>query len=87
MNVIAPSLLSEARFRAEVDKCLFCETKPCRDACPAHCSPADFIMAVRVGEPADFRRAGAMILAANHLGGGGGPVRWPVTGGRGGAAG
>ncbi|MBW2455403.1 MAG: FAD-dependent oxidoreductase, partial [Deltaproteobacteria bacterium] len=42
---------------------------PCRDACPAHCSPADFIMAVRKGQPADFQRSAALILGKNPLGG------------------
>ncbi len=61
--------LSEARLRAELNRCEYCEEKPCREACPAHCSPADFIMAARTGEPADYRRAAALILGANPLGG------------------
>ncbi|MBI4703937.1 MAG: FAD-dependent oxidoreductase [Deltaproteobacteria bacterium] len=61
--------LSLAQLRAEIEKCEYCERKPCRDACPAHCSPADFIMAARVGEPADFQRAAALIYAQNPLGG------------------
>ncbi len=63
------SELTDAQFRAEIAKCEFCETKPCREACPAHCSPADFIMAARVGQPADFQRAAALILGKNPLGG------------------
>jgi dihydropyrimidine dehydrogenase (NAD+) subunit PreT len=63
------SELTDAQFRAEIAKCEFCETKPCRDACPVHCSPADFIMAARVGQPADFQRAAALILGNNPLGG------------------
>jgi NADPH-dependent glutamate synthase beta subunit-like oxidoreductase len=46
-----------------------CAEKPCREACPADCSPADFIMAAKVGAPSDFRRAAAHIMAANPLGG------------------
>jgi NADPH-dependent glutamate synthase beta subunit-like oxidoreductase/dihydroorotate dehydrogenase/Pyruvate/2-oxoacid:ferredoxin oxidoreductase delta subunit len=61
--------LTEAQFRAEVDKCEHCREKPCREACPAGVSPADFIMAVRVGAPSDYRRAAALILGANPLGG------------------
>ncbi|MBM3311586.1 MAG: dihydropyrimidine dehydrogenase, partial [Candidatus Aminicenantes bacterium] len=61
--------LTEAQFRAEVEKCEFCREKPCREACPADVSPADFIMAVRVGAPSDYRRAAALILGANPLGG------------------
>lgn len=62
-------LLSDAQLRAELNRCEYCEEKPCREACPAHCSPADFIMAARSGEPADYRRAAALILGANPLGG------------------
>ncbi len=62
-------LLTDAQFKAEVARCLYCEEKPCKGACPADCSPADFIMAVRSGAPSDFRRAAAMIMAANPLGG------------------
>ena len=61
--------LSEAQLRAELNRCEYCEEKPCREACPAHCSPADFIMAARTGELADYRRAAALILGANPLGG------------------
>ena len=61
--------LSKAQLRAELNRCEYCEEKPCREACPAHCSPADFIMAARTGEPAAYRRAAAMILGANPLGG------------------
>ena len=38
-------------------------------ACPADCSPADFIMAARVGENADYRRAAALIMGSNPFGG------------------
>jgi NADPH-dependent glutamate synthase beta subunit-like oxidoreductase/dihydroorotate dehydrogenase len=61
--------LSDAQLKAELEKCEYCEEKPCRQACPAHCSPADFIMAARAGEKGDYRRAAALILAANPLGG------------------
>ena len=61
--------LTEAQLAAEVARCEYCEDKPCQSACPADCSPADFIMAVRVGAPSDFRRAAGMIMAANPLGG------------------
>ncbi len=61
--------LTEAQFRAEVEKCEFCREKPCREACPAGVSPADFIMAVRPGAPSDYKRAAALIMAANPLGG------------------
>jgi dihydropyrimidine dehydrogenase (NAD+) subunit PreT len=61
--------LTEAALRAEIDKCEYCREKPCREACPADVSPADFIMAVRVGAPSDYRRAAALILGSNPLGG------------------
>src|SRR5512138_466108 len=61
--------LTDAQLRAEVERCQSCETRPCRSGCPAGCSPADFIMAARGGEPSDYRRAAAHILAHNPLGG------------------
>lgn len=61
--------LSDAQLLAEMERCEYCEEKPCREACPAHCSPADFIMAARQGEPRDFERAAAIILGSNPLGG------------------
>src|SRR3974390_1219548 len=60
--------LTDAQLRAELNRCEFCEEQPCWDACPAHCSPADFIMAARVGAKSDFRRSGRLILGANPLG-------------------
>ncbi|MCX6559166.1 MAG: FAD-dependent oxidoreductase [Candidatus Aminicenantes bacterium] len=61
--------LTEAQFKAEVDKCEFCREKPCREACPADVSPADFIMAAKVGASSDYRRAAALIMGANPFGG------------------
>jgi len=61
--------LTEAQLRAEIEKCEYCREKPCREACPTDCSPADFIMAVRVGAPSDYRRAAALIMGVNPLGG------------------
>ena len=60
--------LTDAQLQAELDRCLYCEEKPCKTACPADCSPADFIMAARVGGKSDFRRAGALIMGSNPLG-------------------
>ena len=64
----ADGFLTDARFRAELERCIYCEEKPCQEACPAHCSPADFIMAARVGGKSDLRRSAALILGANPLG-------------------
>ncbi|MBN1947491.1 MAG: FAD-dependent oxidoreductase [Bradymonadales bacterium] len=61
--------LTDAQLQAELDKCEFCEEKPCLAACPANCSPADFIMAARNGEPHDIRRAAQEIMMNNPLGG------------------
>jgi NADPH-dependent glutamate synthase beta subunit-like oxidoreductase/dihydroorotate dehydrogenase/Pyruvate/2-oxoacid:ferredoxin oxidoreductase delta subunit len=65
----ADGSLTDAQLRAELDRCVYCEEKPCMEACPADCSPADFIMAARVGEKSDYRRSAALILGANPLGG------------------
>jgi dihydropyrimidine dehydrogenase (NAD+) subunit PreT len=62
-------IMSRVQLQAELLRCEYCEEKPCREACPAHCSPADFIMAARVGNPSDIRRAAAEIMHANPLGG------------------
>lgn len=61
--------LTDAQLKYEIEKCENCAEKPCTNACPAGCSPMDFILACKVGLPSDFRRAAARILAANPLGG------------------
>jgi|LSQX01.3.fsa_nt_gb glutamate synthase (NADPH/NADH) small chain len=62
-------ILTDAQLRAEIEKCEFCEEKPCKEACPCDCSPADFIMAAKLGTPADFKRAAAEIMTMNPFGG------------------
>jgi NADPH-dependent glutamate synthase beta subunit-like oxidoreductase/dihydroorotate dehydrogenase/Pyruvate/2-oxoacid:ferredoxin oxidoreductase delta subunit len=61
--------LTDAQLKGELDRCVSCREKPCQEACPADCSPADFIMAARGGAKSDIRRSAAMILRANPLGG------------------
>ena len=61
--------LTDAQLRAELAHCESCEEKPCQEACPADCSPADFIHAARQGRPADYERSTALIMGHNPLGG------------------
>lgn len=62
-------VMTPTQLKVELDRCEYCEEKPCREACPAHCSPADFIMAAREGNTSDLRRSAAEIMRANPLGG------------------
>ncbi len=62
-------IMTAAQLQTELLRCEYCEEKPCREACPANCSPADFIMAARLGNPSDIRRSAAEIMHANPLGG------------------
>ena len=62
-------VLSEAQLQKEVEKCLNCHEKPCKDKCPVDCSPADFILAVRSGKDSDYKRAAGQIMEMNPLGG------------------
>jgi NADPH-dependent glutamate synthase beta subunit-like oxidoreductase/dihydroorotate dehydrogenase/Pyruvate/2-oxoacid:ferredoxin oxidoreductase delta subunit len=66
---ISSLFMTPAQLQAELLRCEFCEEKPCREACPVNCSPADFIMAARVGNPSDLRRSAGEIMHANPLGG------------------
>jgi len=60
---------TDAQLKAELERCEYCEEKPCKTACPANCSPMEFIMAAKVGNPSDIRRAAAEIMTNNPLGG------------------
>jgi dihydropyrimidine dehydrogenase (NAD+) subunit PreT len=69
IDPIHPFVMTPAQLQAELNRCEFCEEKPCKDACPVHCSPADFIMAARQGNSSDIQRSAAEIMHANPLGG------------------
>lgn len=61
--------LTDAQLASELGRCEYCEEKPCQEACPSDCSPADFIAAAKGGLPSDYARAAAMIMTRNPLGG------------------
>ena len=79
MNFTEDLILTDAQLRDELLKCEYCEEKPCRSGCeegevclpgcPADVSPPDFIMAARVNNPSDIKRAAALIMSANPFGG------------------
>ncbi|MBA3052882.1 FAD-dependent oxidoreductase [bacterium] len=61
--------MTEMQFKAELAKCEYCEERPCESACPANCSPFEFIMASKEGEAQDYLRAASAIMKSNPLGG------------------
>jgi dihydropyrimidine dehydrogenase (NAD+) subunit PreT len=61
--------MTRNQLKTELLRCEYCEEKPCKEACPANCSPFDFIMAARVGNPSDIKRSAAEIMHNNPLGG------------------
>jgi len=62
-------IMTRHQLQAELLRCEYCEEKPCKAACPANCSPFDFIMAARVGNSSDFKRSAGEIMRSNPLGG------------------
>ncbi len=64
-----PRFMTARRLQTELLRCEYCEEKPCQKACPANCSPFDFIMAARVGNPSDLQRSAGEIMRNNPLGG------------------
>jgi NADPH-dependent glutamate synthase beta subunit-like oxidoreductase/dihydroorotate dehydrogenase len=65
----ATKFMTARRLQVELERCEYCEEKPCKVACPADCSPYDFIMAARGGMPSDYRRAAGEIMRSNPIGG------------------
>lgn len=61
--------LTDAQLKTELKKCEYCAEKPCKEACPVDCSPADFLMAAKGFHDVDFKRAAEIILSKNPLGG------------------
>jgi NADPH-dependent glutamate synthase beta subunit-like oxidoreductase/dihydroorotate dehydrogenase/Pyruvate/2-oxoacid:ferredoxin oxidoreductase delta subunit len=62
-------IMTNQQLKTELLRCEYCEEKPCKNACPVNCSPFDFIMAARVGNPSDIQRSAGEIMRANPLGG------------------
>lgn len=61
--------LTKAQMDAEISRCEYCEDKPCQEACPVDCSPMEFIKAVKLGRPSDYKRSTSLIMSKNPLGG------------------
>jgi len=61
--------MTDQQLRAELVRCEYCEEKPCMTACPCNCSPFDFIMAAREGNPSDILRSAGEVMRNNPLGG------------------
>jgi dihydropyrimidine dehydrogenase (NAD+) subunit PreT len=68
-SAIDDRLMTHHQLQTELLRCEYCEEKPCREACPVNCSPFDFIMAARQGNPSDIKRAAGEIMSSNPLGG------------------
>ena len=66
---VSAQIMTRHQLHTELLRCEYCEEKPCMEACPVNCSPFDFIMAARMGNPSDIKRAAAEIMHSNPLGG------------------
>ncbi len=56
--------LTPAQMKAETERCLQCANKPCKQACPAGCSPCDFIAAAK---RQNWQEAARLIREKNAL--------------------
>ncbi|MFH1727974.1 MAG: FAD-dependent oxidoreductase [Pseudomonadota bacterium] len=61
--------LTDAQLKTEIIKCEYCKEKGCQEKCPVDCSPFEFIMAAKMGNPSDYKRAAGLIYKNNPLGG------------------
>ncbi|RPI95086.1 MAG: hypothetical protein EHM40_04290, partial [Chloroflexi bacterium] len=68
-GTVDSKIMSQHQLQTELLRCEYCEEKPCTNACPVNCSPFDFMMAARVGDPSDIKRSAAEIMRSNPLGG------------------
>ena len=68
-GTVDSKIMTHHQLQTELVRCEYCEEKPCKEACPVNCSPFDFMMAARVGNPSDIKRAAAEIMLSNPLGG------------------
>src|SRR5512133_1507033 len=68
-GTVDSSIMTHHQLQPALLRCEYCEEKPCQEACPVNCSPFDFNMAARIGQPSDIRRAAAEIMRSNPLGG------------------
>ncbi|MGZ9222384.1 MAG: FAD-dependent oxidoreductase, partial [Anaerolineales bacterium] len=68
-STVDSRIMTKHQLQTELLRCEYCEEKPCTNACPVNCSPFDFIMAARVGNPSDIKRSAAEIMRSNPLGG------------------
>src|SRR5512138_3253387 len=68
-DTVDSRIMTRHQLQTELLRCEYCEEKPCTNACPVNCSPFDFMMAARVGNPSDIKRAAGEIMRNNPLGG------------------
>lgn len=60
--------LTKVQITNELNRCLNCPDKPCMKACPANCSPADFIQLAKGLTKDNYQKSAISILKTNPLG-------------------